>query len=111
VLGGEARDPLEREAGAAGERVADLERAGVVDADDVAREGLLDDGRSRAMNCVGVASRTSLPVRTLCTFMPRVSRPEQMRRKATRSRCAGSMFAWILKTNPLNSSCAGGTGP
>ncbi len=30
-----------------------------------------------------------------------VNRPEQTRTNATRSRCRGSMFAWILNTNPV----------
>ena len=30
--------------------------------------------------------------------MPRVNLPEQMRKKAMRSRCAGFILAWILKT-------------
>ena len=34
-----------------------------------------------------------------------------MRTKATRSRWALSMFAWILKTKPLNSSRDGSMGP
>ena len=32
--------------------------------------------------------------------MPRANCPEQMRTKAMRSRCCGSMFAWILNTKP-----------
>ncbi len=40
-----------------------------------------------------------------------VSRPEQMRTNATRSRCRGFMFAWILKTNPEKSGWVGGTRP
>src|SRR5512138_2806149 len=67
--------------------------------------------RSRAMNWVGLASRTSLPLRTWCAFIPRTILPEQIRTKATRSRCARSMFAWILKTKPLNSSRVGSTVP
>ena len=59
--------------------------------------------RSRATKEVGFASRTSRPVRTWWTFIPRVILPEQMRTKATRSRWARSMFAWILKTKPVNS--------
>ena len=39
--------------------------------------------------------------------MPRVSRPEQTRMKAMRSRWFGSMLAWILKTKPvMRFSCA-----
>ena len=44
VLGSEARDALEGQVRPVGERVADLEDAGVVEADDVAGERLFDDG-------------------------------------------------------------------
>ena len=67
--------------------------------------------RSRARNWVGLARRTSRPLRTWWTFIPLTSLPEQMRTKATRSRWALSMFAWILKTKPENSPPAGSTGP
>ena len=35
--------------------------------------------------------------------------PEQIRKKAMRSRCAGFMLAWILKTKAENASCSGST--
>src|SRR3977135_2527588 len=38
-------------------------------------------------------------------------RPEQMRTNATRSRWRGSMFAWILNTNPVTRSSVGFTIP
>ncbi|MNG02558.1 hypothetical protein D3C84_855900 [compost metagenome] len=41
--------------------------------------------------------------------MPFSYLPEQMRMKAIRSRCLGSMFAWILNTKPLNFSSTGST--
>ena len=44
----------------------------------------------------------SRPVRWLVTLMPRSKRPEQMRAKAMRSRCAGSMLAWTLNTKAEN---------
>src|SRR6185437_941338 len=50
---------------------------------------------------------TSLPVRERTSFMPRSKRPEHTRTKATRSRCAGSMFAWILNTTPVNFGSVG----
>ncbi|MCY1438014.1 hypothetical protein D9M71_541960 [compost metagenome] len=53
--------------------------------------------------------RTSLPVRTWRIFMPFSYLPEQMRMKAMRSRCFGSMFAWILKMKPENFSSTGST--
>ena len=52
----------------------------------------------------GFARRIGLSVRTWRTFIPRSKLPEQIRMKATRSRCALSMFAWILKTNALKGS-------
>ena len=101
MLGREARDALERRSPAPSvSGVADLEDARVVDADDVAGEA---PPRRCSAPARGTASGSrgaiSLPVRTCCTFIPRSKRPEQTRRKATRSRCARSMFAWILKTN------------
>src|SRR3546814_2496288 len=41
--------------------------------------------------------------------MPRRKWPEARRMKAMRSRCFGSMLAWILKTKPLTSAPSGGT--
>ena len=46
-------------------------------------------------------------VRVWITDMSRVNFPEQMRRKAMRSRCRGSMFAWILKMNPEKGPSSG----
>ncbi|OPZ88287.1 MAG: hypothetical protein BWY76_00001 [bacterium ADurb.Bin429] len=57
--------------------------------------------RSEAMKLSALASFISLPLRTCSAFMPPVKVPEQMRMKATRSRCMGSMLAWILNTKPL----------
>jgi len=65
--------------------------------------------RSLAMKVSALASFTSLPVRVWNAFMPAVNRPEQMRMNATRSRCCGSMFAWILNTKPVSFSSAGAT--
>ena len=39
--------------------------------------------------------------------MSRSNLPEQTRMKAMRSRCLGSMLAWILKMKPLNSGKSG----
>ena len=41
--------------------------------------------------------------------MPASYLPEHTRRKATRSRCCGSMLAWILNTKPVNVSSSGAT--
>ena len=41
--------------------------------------------------------------------MPRLKWPEHRRTKAIRSRCLGSIFAWILNTNPLTFSSSGAT--
>ena len=64
--------------------------------------------RSCAMNCTGRVSDRLLPVRTCCTSMPRENLPEQMRKNAIRSRCCGSMFAWILNTKAEKSGRVGG---
>ena len=40
-------------------------------------------------------------------FMPRSKRPEHTRRKAMRSRWAGSILAWILNTKPENARFVG----
>ena len=53
--------------------------------------------------------RNSLPLRTTFSFMPRSKRPDETRRKAMRSRWAGSMLAWILNTTPENFSSDGST--
>ena len=50
---------------------------------------------------------SSRPVRSHVTVMPRSKRPEQMRAKARRSRCDGSMFAWTLNTNAENPASSG----
>ncbi len=51
----------------------------------------------------------SFLMRTWRIFMPFSYLPEQMRMKAMRSRCLGSMFAWILNTKPVNFSSTGST--
>ena len=56
------------------------------------------------MNVIASAIFMSLPWRTCRTFMPFWYSPEQMRMNAIRSRCPGSMFAWILNTNPVSLS-------
>ncbi|MNR52732.1 hypothetical protein D3C85_1726280 [compost metagenome] len=58
--------------------------------------------RSEAMKVSALASLTSLPVRTWKAFMPAWNAPEHTRMNATRSRCCGSMLAWILKTKPVS---------
>src|SRR5215468_10421619 len=65
--------------------------------------------RSWAKKNCGVRMPIGLPVRTSLAFMPRVSLPEQTRRKAMRSRWFGSMFAWILKTKPVMAVSSGAT--
>src|SRR5690606_11614114 len=51
----------------------------------------------------------SLPMRTWRIFMPCSYLPEHTRMKAMRSRCLGSMFAWILNTKPLKAGSVGST--
>ena len=74
---------------------------GIEEPDDVAREGLVDLLPVLAHEQRRVREPdAACPVRTCDVIAPRTKRPEQMRRKATRSRWSGSMFAWILKTKP-----------
>ena len=54
------------------------------------------------MKVSALASFISLPLRTWKAFMPAVNLPEHTRMNATRSRCCGSMLAWILNTKPLS---------
>ncbi len=56
-----------------------------------------------------VFGRSSLPERTTLSFMPRSKCPLAQRTKAMRSRCAGSILAWILNTTPLNLGSVGCT--
>ena len=65
--------------------------------------------RSRARKSTGLWIDIVLPERTWSSFMPRSKRPEQRRTKAMRSRCLGSMFAWILNTKPETFSSCGST--
>ena len=58
--------------------------------------------RSRAKKNCGACSGMVLPVRTCFSFMPRTSRPEQIRAKAMRSRWFGSILAWILNTKAVS---------
>jgi hypothetical protein len=100
--------PVKRSSSPLGEGVADLDRAVVGQADDVAGVGLSTISRSRARNTVALPRPTSRPSRQWNAFMPRSKRPEQIRRNAMRSRWFGSMFAWILNTKPLKNSSVGG---
>ena len=54
---------------------------------------------------------SSRPLRSHVTVMPRSKRPEQMRAKARRSRCDGSMLAWTLNTNAENAASSGRGSP
>ncbi len=58
--------------------------------------------RSAAMKVSASAMRISLSSRTWYMRMPRLYLPEHRRMKAMRSRCCGSMFAWILNTKPVS---------
>ena len=104
----------ERQAGvlqrlAFGERVAELQHAVVGDADDVAGEGLVEQLAALRQEATTVFGRSSLPERTTFSRMPRSKWPLATRTKAMRSRCAGSMLAWILNTTPLNLASSGCT--
>ena len=61
------------------------------------------------MKVSALASFTSLPLRTWKAFIPALNLPEHTRMNATRSRCCGSMFAWILNTKPVSFSSCGAT--
>ena len=63
--------------------------------------------RSRPKKRYARDARSGFPTRLLNSVMSFVNRPEQTRTNATRSRCRGSMFAWILKTNPVKRSSVG----
>ena len=65
--------------------------------------------RLRAWNSIALPTRRSRSLRCRRTRRPRSKRPETMRTNATRSRCAGSMLAWILKTRPVKPASAGST--
>ena len=65
--------------------------------------------RSCAMKVSALAALTCLPMRTCSIFMPLSKRPEQMRMKATRSRCAGSMLACTLNTKPVRAASSAAT--
>ncbi len=65
--------------------------------------------RSLAKKNSGAFTGTCLPVRTCASRIPFSSRPEQMRRKATRSRWLGSMLACTLNTKPVSFSSPGST--
>ncbi len=58
--------------------------------------------RSAAMKVSASAMRISLSRRTWYMRMPRLYLPEHRRMNAMRSRCCGSMFAWILNTKPVS---------
>ena len=61
------------------------------------------------MKVTTVLGLMTLPLRTTFRGMPRVNWPLATRTKAMRSRCAGSMLAWILNTTPLNLGSTGST--
>src|SRR5699024_1337399 len=63
--------------------------------------------REDATNCCDCASLNGFPVLASFTFMPRSNFPEHTRKNATLSRCAGFIFAWILKINPEKSGLSG----
>ena len=56
--------------------------------------------RSFAWNTIALWTLWTLPVRGTVSRMPRVKWPDASRTNAMRSRCFGSMFAWILNTKP-----------
>jgi len=79
------------------------------ESDDIARQASSTVSRSWPKSLCDEDRRTVFPVRWWVTSMSRSNFPEQTRTNAMRSRCFGSMFAWILKTNDENFGCATGT--
>ena len=67
--------------------------------------------RSRPNTCWAYFVANGRPVRAWVTTMPRSNTPEQMRMKASRSRCALSMPAWTLKTKALKGSVSARRAP
>ena len=61
------------------------------------------------MNVTTLEAAISRLMRRCFIFMPRSNLPEQTRKKAMRSRCFGSILAWILKINPENFGSSGST--
>ena len=99
----------QRRAGVQG--VADGELSGVDEAENVARIGDADGLAIAAEEAVGARRAQRLSHPALNRIMSFSNRPEQTRTNATRSRWRGSMFAWILKTKPVNRSSVGLTMP
>ncbi len=109
-LGRKPRDLVEKDRAVLGQGVADAERIVADEADDVARAtprrrsrgpGRRACARRRgARSCRSGRGGPACRARTL---------PEQTRMKAIRSRCRGSMLAWILKMKPENLSLSTGT--
>ena len=65
--------------------------------------------RSLAMKVTALAIFISRPRRPWRAFIPGRYWPEHTRRNAMRSRCCGSIFAWILNTKPVNAGSLGST--
>ena len=95
-------------ASAGRQRVADAEHARVEQADDVARARPRSTVALLRHELLGAwPGGSPCPAGSGCTLMPFTNLPEHTRRNAMRSRCDGSMFAWILKTKPLKRSSVG----
>ena len=102
-IGGKRHRDIRRRACRPGRSVG-----GVDQADDVTGEGLVDGLAFLAEHRVGVLGGERLAgARRGSTTMPRSNRPEHTRTNAIRSRCAGSMLACTLKTNPENGASSG----
>ena len=65
--------------------------------------------RSPAIKVTASEMLTFLPIRTWSIFIPWLYLPDTIRIKAIRSRCLGSIFAWILNTKPENFSSSAST--
>src|SRR5260370_21334839 len=66
--------------------------------------------RSGARKNTGACTDITRPVRMFFKFMPRRKRPEEIRTKAMRSRCCGSILACTLNTKPATRGSSGEIG-
>ena len=110
ALGGRCRDRREPHGAPGVQRVADGQLSGHDQADDVAGVGLGDGGPVAPEEPVHACEPEGRAVPYVHDHVLRQS-PGATRRNATRSRCRGFMFAWILNTNPEKSGSSGCTSP
>ena len=83
-------------------------KAGGLTANEVARRAVVASN-SLAVKQAAIRAAAAKVDEVVFSFMPRLKCPEQSRRKAIRSRCLGSMLAWILNITPLTFPSVGST--